>query len=81
MSAAPCDTDKEKMSSLGLIYMSNCVWQHRNKTRLASIPDGFEETTINGYPAYKKKVTAGRKTRARRGRKGRKSRRRITRRR
>ena len=61
-----CSTPDATLSELGLVYMGNCLWQHRDKKDISPIPKGFTKTTLHGKPAYVREA-GGRRRTTRRG--------------
>ena len=59
-----CGASDATLSELGLVYMGNCLWQHRDKKAISHIPKGFTKTTLHGKPAYLRR-SGGRTTRRR----------------
>ena len=60
-----CGVSNATLSGLGLVYMGNCLWQHRDKKAISHVPKGFTKTTLHGKPAYHRNPGGGRKTRRR----------------
>jgi hypothetical protein len=66
-----CGASDATLSGLGLIYMGNCLWQHRDRKPISHIPKGLTATKLDGKPAYRKS-SGGRRTRRRGARASRK---------